>query len=510
MAAGMTLQSRSATSSQEVVNTLVGGSELHAPWYTTRPKGASGGVAGDDFLLMRSPTPARRARTSFVIALVAAMLGIFAVVSTSASSSTASSASYLGSVALSPIRRPITGMTSTPSGRGYWLAADDGGVFSFGDARFHGSTGGIRLNQPVVDIASSASGGGYWLVASDGGVFSFGDAHFYGSTGAIRLYRPIVGMARTPSGHGYWMVASDGGIFSFGDAHFYGSTGGLKLYRPIVGMAATPSGHGYWLVASDGGIFSFGDARFYGSTGGRALASPIVGINRSAHGRGYWLVAHNGNVFGFGDARVLGQGGGSSMLSPTVATAASPGGGYWLGTEDGGVYTATAAGQWVADPHDGGTPAQRISKELYYRANEERRARGLNPLSWDSQLSGLATSWSTTMAGTGSFSHRNLSALFGSPSYADRYRTLEENIFEGNGSFGTAGSAHVALMNSPPHRAALLNPGLTSLGVGAYCNSGTLYVTEDFGTWVGRPAPPAGAIPPLEPFVRDDHAGVPC
>jgi uncharacterized protein YkwD len=114
------------------------------------------------------------------------------------------------------------------------------------------------------------------------------------------------------------------------------------------------------------------------------------------------------------------------------------------------------------------------------------------------------------MAGTGSFAHRNLSALFGVPSYADRYRTLEENIYEGNGSFGTAGSAHVGFMDSPAHRAALLNPGLTSLGVGAYCSSGTLYVTEDFGTWLGRPAPPAGAIPPLEPFVRDDYAGVPC
>jgi hypothetical protein len=136
---------------------------------------------------MRTPTPARRARTPFVIALVASMLGVFAFIASSASSTTASSANYLGSVALTPIRRPITGMTSTPSGRGYWLAADDGGVFSFGDARFHGSTGGIRLNRPVVDIASSASGGGYWLAASDGGIFSFGDAHFYGSTGNIRL-----------------------------------------------------------------------------------------------------------------------------------------------------------------------------------------------------------------------------------------------------------------------------------------------------------------------------------
>jgi len=62
-------------------------------------------------------------------------------------------------------------------------------------------------------------------VASDGGIFSFGDAAFLGSTGAIRLNRPIVGMARGVDASGYWLVASDGGIFSFGDAPFLGSTG---------------------------------------------------------------------------------------------------------------------------------------------------------------------------------------------------------------------------------------------------------------------------------------------
>ena len=117
----------------------------------------------------------------------------------------------------------------------------------------------LNLNQPIVGTAATRSGGGYWLVAADGGIFSFGDARFYGSTGAMHLNQPIVGMAASHSGHGYWLVAADGGIFSFGDARFYGSTGAMHLNQPIVGMAATPSGGGYWLVASDGGIFSFGD-----------------------------------------------------------------------------------------------------------------------------------------------------------------------------------------------------------------------------------------------------------
>ncbi len=33
--------------------------------------------------------------------------------------------------------------------QGYWVAASDGGVFSFGDARFYGSMGGKHLNAPA-------------------------------------------------------------------------------------------------------------------------------------------------------------------------------------------------------------------------------------------------------------------------------------------------------------------------------------------------------------------------
>ena len=77
-------------------------------------------------------------------------------------------------------------------------------------------------------------------MASDGGIFSFGDAQFFGSTGAIRLNQPVVGMAPTPSGRGYWLVASDGGVFSFGDARFFGSTGDIRLNQPVRGMIARP------------------------------------------------------------------------------------------------------------------------------------------------------------------------------------------------------------------------------------------------------------------------------
>jgi hypothetical protein len=228
---------------------------------------------------------------------------------------------------------------AAPPAVGYWLVATDGGIFSFGQARFHGSMGGTRLNRPMVGMASTISGRGYWTVASDGGVFSFGDARFHGSTGAIRLNRPIVGMAATPSGDGYWLVASDGGIFAFGDATFAGSTGAIGLNRPIVGMTPTPSGRGYWLVASDGGIFAFGDAGYHGSTGAIRLAQPITSMAATPAGRGYYLVAADGGVFAFGDAPFRGSLGATTIGGVVTGLATPRGIGYWMVSSAGGVFT---------------------------------------------------------------------------------------------------------------------------------------------------------------------------
>jgi hypothetical protein len=172
---------------------------------------------------------------------------------------------WISQAAPGHLNKPIVGMASTTDGGGYWNVASDGGIFSFGDAKFFGSTGNIALNKPIVGMARTPDGNGYWLVASDGGIFAFGDAKFFGSTGNLHLNRPVVGMAVTKDGGGYWLVASDGGIFSFGGAPFYGSTGAITLNQPVVGMAAVPRGTGYWFSAADGGMFAFGSAAFYGS-----------------------------------------------------------------------------------------------------------------------------------------------------------------------------------------------------------------------------------------------------
>ena len=227
---------------------------------------------------------------------------------------------------------------------GYWMVASDGGIFSFGEAKFFGSTGDLRLNSPIVNMARTPTGQGYWLVAADGGIFAFGDAKFFGSTGAIRLNKPIVGMAPTGTGQGYWLVASDGGIFAFGDAAFYGSTGGARLNSPIVGMGTERTGLGYWLVGSDGGIFAFGDAGFFGSTGASRLNQPIVSLTPTPSGDGYWLLAGDGGIFAFGDAGFFGSTGAIRLNRPIVGMAATCyGNGYWMVASDGGIFAFGSA-----------------------------------------------------------------------------------------------------------------------------------------------------------------------
>jgi hypothetical protein len=227
---------------------------------------------------------------------------------------------FCGSTGNLILNAPIVGMAQSSNTGGYWLAASDGGVFAFNGAGFYGSMGGQHLNKPIVGIAATPDGKGYWLVASDGGVFTFGDAQYWGSTGNLVLNNPVVGIAASPDGLGYWLVASDGGVFTFGDAQFFGSTGSLKLKAPIVGMANDLQTDGYWLVASDGGVFSF-NAPFYGSMGGQFLADPIVGMNAVNNGQGYQLVASDGGLFSYGIATFRGSMGGQHLNQPIVGIA---------------------------------------------------------------------------------------------------------------------------------------------------------------------------------------------
>ena len=125
-------------------------------------------------------------------------------------------------------------------GTGFALS-DSGAPSLWGGAGSASASTGVAGLQGRAVLASSLCGsaaGGYYEVAADGGVFTFGGARFYGSMAGEHLNAPIVGIIPTADDGGYWLVAADGGIFSFGDAHFAGSMGGQSLNMPVVGGSA--------------------------------------------------------------------------------------------------------------------------------------------------------------------------------------------------------------------------------------------------------------------------------
>jgi len=257
-----------------------------------------------------------------------------------------------------------------PPAHGYWLVGSDGGIFTFGSATFHGSTGSLRLQRPVVGITPTADQGGYWLVASDGGIFAFGDAGFHGSIPGLglepagsglpnALNAPIVGMVPSADGGGYFMVASDGGVFAFGDAQFEGSCPGIGgCSGAAVAVLPDATGGGYWLVTQTGNVYTFGDAPYFGAPGPQG--SPITAAVRSADGRGYFVLLANGTVDGYGDAVSLGGPtgavGGSDPASAVFTDAG--GGGYWVASAAGAVFTYGDA------PNDGSMTGTRLNGSI--------------------------------------------------------------------------------------------------------------------------------------------------
>src|SRR5256714_14211807 len=91
-------------------------------------------------------------------------------------------------------------------------------------------------------MAATPAGKGCWLVASDGGVFTYGDAGSYGSAASLRLNKPVVGMAATPDGKGYWLVGSRGGGLTHGGAGVFGSPRGPPPTKPSGGVAGGGAG----------------------------------------------------------------------------------------------------------------------------------------------------------------------------------------------------------------------------------------------------------------------------
>ncbi len=131
-------------------------------------------------------------------------------------------------------------------------------------------------------------------------------------------------------------------------------------------------------------------------------------------------------------------------------------------------------------------------RALLEDANRERVAQGLAPLRWNANLAAAAHAHALQMVQHNTLSHQ----FAGEAPLQDRARSagarfteVAENVAEGP----SAEMIHVSWMHSPPHRANLLDPELTDIGIAVA---------------VGAPGPGSGRAPMLF-AVQDFSQAVP-
>ncbi|MCL2573876.1 MAG: CAP domain-containing protein [Defluviitaleaceae bacterium] len=132
------------------------------------------------------------------------------------------------------------------------------------------------------------------------------------------------------------------------------------------------------------------------------------------------------------------------------------------------------------------TEAEIFEQRIFELVNIERANYGIPPLIWHDELAASAQAHSADMAQNNNFSHDSSDGT----SFSERIAALAipnvvgmaENVIAG---FQTPEAMMEGWMNSEGHRANILNPSLTHIGIGFYHLQGsqyTFYATQKFIT----------------------------
>lgn len=121
-----------------------------------------------------------------------------------------------GSLRKAARRGIVVGIARTNE-NGYYIAESSGRVVGFGSGWAKGSVRARRLRVHIAAITSTPSGKGFWMVATNGRVFSFGVARGLHVSGP-QPSGTISGIATANNGIGYYLVARTGAVFSYGSA----------------------------------------------------------------------------------------------------------------------------------------------------------------------------------------------------------------------------------------------------------------------------------------------------
>jgi hypothetical protein len=145
------------------------------------------------------------------------------------------------------------------------------------------------------------------------------------------------------------------------------------------------------------------------------------------------------------------------------------------------VFMAAATGMAQA----GASPAERA---LLQMANQFRAEHGVAPLAWNSALARAARVHARRIAAEpGDLEHQypgEADVIARASREGAHFAAIAENL-AGRGQ--NPAQLHQGWMNSPVHRANLLNPKMNAVGIGVVERQGLLYAVEDFAQAVSAP-----------------------
>jgi len=125
-------------------------------------------------------------------------------------------------------------------------------------------------------------------------------------------------------------------------------------------------------------------------------------------------------------------------------------------------------------------PSDATQNGVFQAMNADRQANGIPPLQWSPKLTNTAGSWAANESAVNNMYHQDLTALLYSDTYSG-WSTLGENLIVGPGNMSVA-QMEQAWMNSPGHRANILQRAFNAVGIG-YTRGpdGRIWVVVDFG-----------------------------
>jgi len=147
------------------------------------------------------------------------------------------------------------------------------------------------------------------------------------------------------------------------------------------------------------------------------------------------------------------------------------------------LLSACGGGSGSSPTDPGGLSVAAVENGSFLLVNQARTDAGLDPLQYDPDIAAVARAHSEAMRDLGFFGHIDPSGQ----SFSDRlhaagiqFTEVAENLGRVENAADPAGFLDQQFLTSTNHRANILNPDFTRIGVGVARLGNTWWITQDF------------------------------